>query len=210
MRAQSTLTALSSMGDLGKMLANYLGIDPGLSGGFVVVVGDRIRYKMVMPTITLSTIKMDGEESKKTEIDRKGVLSFLQMLPPHSHVVIEKQEAYRGQNIVATGTTHKNYGILLMALTATHFFITETPPDIWQKHFDIVSVKKAAGNTTKEQALKIAEAKYPYTDFRKSKRSHKPHDGIVDASLIANYCQSLFAPSHALIEPGTKLERRQF
>ena len=80
MRAQSTLTALSSMGDLGKMLANYLGIDPGLSGGFVVVVGDRIRYKMVMPTITLSTIKMDGEESKKTEIDRKGVLSFLQML----------------------------------------------------------------------------------------------------------------------------------
>lgn len=183
------------------MIAEYLGIDPGLNGGFAVVSGDRIRCKMAMPTITLTTIEKDGEESKKTEINRKGVLSFLQLLPPHTHVVIEKQEAYRGQNIVATGTTHKNYGIVLMGLTATHFFITETPPDIWQKHFGIISVKKAAGRTTKEQALEIAEAKYPDVDFRKSERAHKPHDGIVDASLIANYCQSLFAPFHALIVP---------
>lgn len=202
------------------MLADYLGIDPGLSGAFVVISDDRIRYKMAMPTITLTTIKMDGEESKKPEIDRKGVLSFLKLFPEHMHVVIEKQEAYRGQNIGATGTTLKNYGILLMGLTAAHFFITETPPDVWQQHFGIISVKESGGKTTKEQALGIVKTKYPSEDLRKSGRAHKPHDGIVDAVLIANYCQSLFAPFHKLIEPlevkpggiesGTKLERRMF
>jgi Holliday junction resolvasome RuvABC endonuclease subunit len=179
------------------MISNYLGIDPGLSGGFAVVSGDRILYKMAMPTISFTT----GEDKTKTEIDREGVLSFLKRCPAHTHVVIEKQEAFRGQDIVSSCTICKNYGILLTALTVAHMYITEELPKVWQAHFGIVSVKESGGKTTKEQAFRIAQALYPKEDFRKSERARTPHDGMVDASLIAAFCQAQFAQFHALIEP---------
>ena len=179
-------------------MIDYLGIDPGLNGGFAIVSGDRIRYKMVMPTITWHNTK---DDKTKTEIDRKGVLSFLQIFPEHTHVAIEEQGAYRSQNVTSSCTICKNYGILLMALTAAHMFITEVASDVWQAHFGIVSVKKSGGTSTKEQALPIAQTLYPDADFRKSDRSHLPHDGIVDACLIANYCQALFTQFLELIEP---------
>lgn len=184
------------------MEADYLGIDPGLNGGFAVVSGDNIRYKMVMPTISFTT--NDGKT--KTQIDRDAVLSFLTLLPQHVHVVIEEQEAFRRQNITSTCTTCKNYGILLMAATVAHMYITEVPSGVWQEHFGIVSVKKGGGESTKEQAFHIAQKLYPNADFRKSERSHIVHDGIVDAVLIAKYCQSLFMPTIETPEPAvTKL-----
>lgn len=169
------------------MISDYLGIDPGLNGGFAVVSGDRIRYKMAMPTISFT--KKEGKT--KTDIDRDGVLSFLEIFPPHTHVVIEQQEAFRSQNIVSTCTTCKNYGILIMALFVAHMYITEVSSDVWHEHFGIVSVKKGEG-TTKEQAAHIARELYPNADFRKTERSHIMHDGMVDAVLIADYCQSRF------------------
>ena len=168
----------------------YAGCDPGLNGGFVVISGDKILYKLVMPTLSF-TMK-DGKT--KTEIDREGILSFLSIIPSHTHVAIEVQHPFR-KNVSTTCTTCKNYGVLLMALTAAHMYVTEVSSDIWQPHFGIVSAKEGKG-TTKEQAFHIAQKLYPGEDFRKSGKSHKFHDGIVDATLIANYCQSLFLPSN--------------
>ncbi|MEA1957588.1 MAG: hypothetical protein U9N01_04455 [Euryarchaeota archaeon] len=165
----------------------YCGCDPGLNGAFAVISGGTISYKMVMPTLTFTT----KEGKKRREIDREGVLSFLSTLPPHTHVAVEKQEAYRSQNVTSSCTICKNYGILLMALTAAHLFITEVPAKDWHEHFGIVSVKKGKG-TTKAQALEIVKGLYPNTDFRKSEKAHVAHDGITDACLIALYCQSIF------------------
>jgi Holliday junction resolvasome RuvABC endonuclease subunit len=179
------------------MINDFLGIDPGLKGGFAVVSGDKIRYKMAMPTLSFTT----RDCKTKTGIDRAGVLSFLATLPPHTHVAIEEQEAFRSQDITSTCTTCKNYGMLLMALTVARCFVTEVPSSVWQAHFGIVSVKKGDHETTKVQAYRICRLHYPYESFRKSQRAFTPHDGIVDAVLIAEYCQSLFAPFLQLIEP---------
>ncbi len=167
----------------------YLGIDPGLQGSFVVVSGDKIVCKMVMPTIS----HKNKAGKTKTEIDREGVLSFLSTIPPLTHVVIEEVQAFRNQNITATCTTCRNYGVLLMALTVAHMRTTEVHSDVWQTPFGIFPAKESGGKSTKEQAFNIARMIYPGEDFRKSDKSHKFHDGITDATLIANYCQSLFS-----------------
>lgn len=174
----------------------YCGVDPGLSGSFVVISGDSIRYKMVMPTLSYTT----KQGKTKTEIDRDGVLSFLSLLPPHVHVAIEKQEAFRGQDITSSCTICRNYGILQMAFTAAHMYVTEVSAKDWHDFFGIVSAKEGKG-TTKEQAFHIAQKLYPNADFRKSERSHIIHDGIVDATLIAKYCRSLFLRSTEMFEP---------
>lgn len=172
------------------MTKDYLGIDPGLAGGFAVVSGDKIKYKIVMPTLSFGNTK---DDTTKTVIDRDGVLSILSTLPPHTHVVIEAQEAYRKQNITSTCTTCKNYGMLLMALTVARCYITEVPASVWQNHYGIVSAKKSGGASTKAQAFAIAQTIYPREDFRKSDRAYKFYDGVVDATLIAKYCQSRFS-----------------
>lgn len=166
---------------------NYLGCDPGLNGGFSVVSGNKILYKMTMPTLSIRT-----EDGKiKTEIDHDGVLSFLATLSAHTYVAIEKIEAFRKQSSVSTCTGCKNYGILLMGFTAACMSVTVVSSDVWQSYFGIVSVKKAGGKSTKEQAFHIAQKLYPNVDFRKSDRSHKFHDGMTDATLLANYCRFL-------------------
>jgi hypothetical protein len=128
------------------VMISYLGIDPGISGGFAVVSGDKILYKMVMPTLSFTT----KAGKTKTELDREGILSFLATLP-------------------------------------------EVPSDVWQSHFGIFPANRAGGKSTKEQAFDIARMIFPDEDFKKSERAHKPHDGVVDATLIAKYCQSLFS-----------------
>jgi Holliday junction resolvasome RuvABC endonuclease subunit len=170
-------------------MISYLGIDPGISGGFAVVSGDRILYKMVMPTLSFTT-----EAGKtKTELDREGILSFLATIPPHTHVVIEEVQAFRKQDITATCTTCRNHGMLLMALTFAHMYVSEVPSDVWQSHFGIFPANRAGGKSTKEQAFDIARMIFPDEDFKKSERAHKPHDGVVDATLMAKYCQALFS-----------------
>ena len=71
------------------MNGDYAGCDPGLDGSFVVVSGDRIKYKMVMPTLSFT---LESGKTKK-EIDRAGVLSFLHTLPLHTHVAIEDRKS---------------------------------------------------------------------------------------------------------------------
>jgi len=170
------------------MNANYLGIDPGLSGGLAVVSGNKIKYKMAMPTINFTTKK--GKTKKG--IDRDGVLSFLYTLQQHTHVVIEKQDAYRSQNITSSCTTCQNYGGLLMALTAAHLYITEVTSKVWHEYFSIVNNKTGGPFTTKVQAFEICKRLFPDDDFRKTGRSKVFHDGIIDACLLSVYCKELF------------------
>jgi Holliday junction resolvasome RuvABC endonuclease subunit len=205
-------------------MTRFCGCDPGLAGGFAVVSGDKILYKMVkmvMPTLSVTT-----EEGKiKTEIDRQGVLSFLKTLPPHTHVAIEEVQAFRKQNITATCTTCKNYGILLMASTVAHMRITEVPSDIWQNHFGILPANNAGGKTTKQQAFDIAHMIYPNENFkycqsiftlsffRELPADEPPVDetplGVKPITAVEGICKPLECKPGGK-EPGAKLRRRLF
>jgi len=170
------------------MSVDYVGCDPGLDGGFVVVSGDRIKYKMVMPTINFTT-----EEGKtKMELDRNGILSFLQTRPKHMHIAIEKQSGFRGQDVISNCTLCRGYGILLMGLSAAYLQVTEVSAKTWHDFYGIVNNKKGEGLSTKIQAFEICKRLYPDENFRKSERSKVFHNGLTDATLLATYCQWLF------------------
>lgn len=178
-------------------MISYLGIDPGLDGGFAVITDNHISLKLAMPTIS----KKSTKNKTKMHINRSSVLDFLNALPVTTFIAIEEQIPVRNQSVTSVFTTAKNYGILLMAISASVFQEPpiEVPSAYWHAHFGIVPEPKA-GKSTKAQAFEIASFIFPNTDFRKSNRARTPHDGIVDATLIAKYCQSLFAP---FLEPPT-------
>ena len=166
----------------------FCGVDPGLSGAFVCIENDKIKYKLAMPTLTIT--KANGDSRRI--LDQQGISSFLSQIPAHTHVVIEEQLAARNQNITATCTTCRNYGILLGALFAAHLFTTEVTVSDWHAYFGITPAREKFSESTKVQAFRICRLRFPVEDFRRSQRSRVFHDGITDATLLALYCQSLF------------------
>ena len=166
----------------------FCGADPGLSGAFVCIENNTIKYKLAMPTLTIT--KANGDSRRI--LDQQGISSFLSQIPAHTHVVIEEQLAARNQNITATCTTCRNYGILLGALFAAHLFTTEVTVSDWHTYFGITPAREKFSDSTKVQAFKICRLRFPHEDFRRTQRSHVFHDGITDATLLALYCQSLF------------------
>jgi len=176
-------------------MTNYLGIDPGLDGGFVVLLDPRLDYRHPIPPImgkyVMPTINISKKGARRREIDRQSLLNSLQSLSYPTIAAIEEQIPVRNQNIKASYTTAKNYGMILMALTATGIRTKEVSAHDWHSHFGIVNNKKGKGKTTKAQAFEICRRLYPNEDFRKSERSKVFHDGIVDAVLIAEYCKFL-------------------
>lgn len=167
---------------------SWLGIDCGLSGAFALILLDGCVKTMPMPTL-----KIKHKRGKTRNIlDRKAILHYLSNLPTFTLCCIEVQPPIRNQNIVASHTTAVNYGMLLMALSAAHIEFREVPSDDWQSYFGIVKHRKGTnGETTKQQASRIARQMYPGLDLRGTVRSRTDHDGIVDSLLLCRYGQDV-------------------
>lgn len=167
---------------------SWLGIDPGLLGGLVSIYPDGRINTLPMPTLKIK--RKNGK--KKSILDQKAILHYLNNLPTFTLCYIEEQKPVRNQDIRASHTTAVNYGMLLMALVATHVTFREVSSDDWQSYYGIVKRRKGAkGETTKQQASRIVRQMYPGVDLRGTLRSRTDHDGIVDALLICRYGQEV-------------------
>lgn len=69
---------------------------------------------------------------------------------------------------------------MLVILRVPHTLIA---PAVWTKELH----RGTYAGSPKEKSLLAAQGLWPKDDFRATERSHKPHNGIVDAMLIAEY-----------------------
>jgi hypothetical protein len=167
---------------------SYLGIDCGLFGAFALIFSDGRVKTQPMPIVKLK--RKDG--TTRNILDQKAILHYLNSLPTLTLCCIEEQPPIRNQNVVASHTTAVNYGMLLMALAATHTEHQVVSSDDWQSYFGIVKRRKGAnGETTKQQASKIVRQLYPELDLRGTVRCRTDHDGIVDSLLLCRYGQEV-------------------
>jgi hypothetical protein len=167
---------------------SYLGIDPGIFGGWCFILPDGRVKTQPMPIVKIK--RKNGK--MRNILDQKAILHYLNSLPTLTLCCIEEQPPVRNQNVVASHTTAVNYGMLLMALAATHVEHQAIQSNDWQSYFGIVKRRKGAkGETTKQQASKIARQLYPGLDLRGTLRSRTDHDGIVDSLLLCRYGQDV-------------------
>lgn len=167
----------------------YLGIDCGLSGALVSTYPDGRVETLVMPTLK---VKRRGGGTRSV-LNDNAILHYLRSCPTFTLCCIEEQISVRNQRVQACFTTAMNYGKLLMALSCARVEYRTVPPREWQAYFSIVNRRKGVvGETTKEQALKVASNLYPDLDMRKSARARKAHDGVVDALLICHYAKETY------------------
>lgn len=168
-----------------------LGIDPGLDGGLAILSSDGLVIE-VMPTLG---------EGKRT-VDASWLADFL-----HTNsrfygglhgAYLELVGAMPGQGVTSMFSFGEGFGVLKGVLAALGIPYTLVSPRKWQ---GAVLGAHTKGDSKGAAAVRAAQL-FPGVNFRASQRSRKPHDGMVDAALLAYYGASLLRGEHALQHLG--------
>lgn len=150
------------------MKTNFvLGVDPGKSGGWVLLdSGSRILKYGVMPIV--------GGEIWITEI-----ATVLEKFPREEILaVIEKVHSMPKQGVKGVFTFGQGYGKLLGMCQALNIRYELVTPQKW-KGLVLQSTKQ-----DKDAAVEFAQRRYPEVNLTPGNK-RVPHDGIADALCIA-------------------------
>ena len=142
----------------------FIGIDPGKSGALAVIDDDGCVWN----------IKTFNES------DYALVLNEVASAP-NVRVVLEHVGAMPGQGSVSMFNFGANFGFIKGLLAANNLPYELVRPQKWKRMFSCTSDK----NTSVEVAHRL----FPNVDLRRTERCSKPHDGIAEALLMAEYCR---------------------
>lgn len=184
-----------------------IGIDIGSDGAYAIFVNNKLQYGKI-PYIS-------------EEPDMNGLFDIIYKCIPSPewqggevdftiHCVIEDLHSVFGSSAKSNFEFGKNNGLIIGMLQVAEIPYTKIGPKKWQKELwqgirpvEIPVIKSKVhqvdkkGNLkykvdTKATSLIAAQRLFPKETFLATERSKVPHDGIVDAVLIAEYCKRHF------------------
>lgn len=158
------------------MSPSVLAIDPGTDGALVVLDSDSVICEP-MPQLA------DGS------VDYAELLRLLNHYAPIvARVVIEKPYLPPGQNVVAQLTHIGRIQGMLMAAYVRYESVRSAD---WSKEYphgvELPKKDRRRGKAIKVARREIAARLYPGIDLRRNARAEVPHEGIVDALLLADF-----------------------
>ena len=140
----------------------YVGIDPGKSGAIAVIYAD-------------GTVEV-------SPFDIVEYCTLLGHLRFHDAVCcVEKVGAMPGQGVVSMFSFGHNFGIIEGLLTANCIPYQLVPPYTWKKEFSLSS--------DKAKSIEVCQKLFPNVSLLATPRSRKPHDGMAEALLLAEYAR---------------------
>ena len=142
-----------------------VGIDPGKKGAICEYYEDQDIIKFYPMDID---IFIDLVKKWRTEMP---------------HVYLEKAQAMPTQGVRSMFNYGRHYGMLEGILLGASINYEAVAPQTWTS----VMTRDYLGETGKERALEAVKFLFPDVNLLATKRSKKPHDGFVDALLIAEY-----------------------
>lgn len=139
----------------------FCGIDPGRGGAIAV-------------------IREDG--SVVTSVfDEAGYKSILQTLNGSSLVIVEDVHAMPKQGVTSMFNFGFNKGWILGVLYALGTPTQLVSPQKWKRMFGL--------DNDKQKSIECAMRLYPNANMYATPRCKKPHDGIAEALLMAEYAK---------------------
>lgn len=169
------------------MNKTYVGIDIGKAGAIAVMeTEDKLGeiYTLPMPMI-------------KNELDYKELSDLIRDLRiAHScnvHVVFEKLGVIFGSGKSTAFSMGYQSGAVEMACIAHGMSYTKVRAVDWQKQMlqgvDEITKAGSTKRDTKAMALVAIKRLFPSLELTFGQRATKPHDGLVDAVLMAEYAR---------------------
>ena len=162
-----------------------IGIDPGAKGGFICLdenhqIIDFLPMPMVGREVDIITLRSWLTSQNYTD----------------SNVFIEHSQAIHKCSAGSTFTFGKNFGILLGVVATLSFSYSLVKPKTWQK---VMFEGTDASDRPKSRAYAAALRRYPKFEFVPA-GCRNPHEGLVDASLIAGYGMYKLRGSQSIFE----------
>lgn len=173
------------------------GIDPGKDGALALIGDGKLVDRWPTPYLP------DGS------LDLPEFCKLVSNLPAGCNVFLERVHAIYGSSATGTFEFGRAWGMAETALVMAKLPYTMVPPKTWQKEAwqGIVEIRKPStvvetvdkktgekvkkekpgAIDTKAMSLLAVKRLFPDADLRRTEKSKKPHEGIVDAILIALY-----------------------
>ncbi len=154
----------------------FIGIDPGQSGGIVIISPNHEPICCVMPELDHELCQI--LESWKTA---------------RVYACLEKVSSSPQMGVTSAFTFGAGFGRLNYALTAARIPFELVTPQAWQKE---LMIPKRHPNESqpdfKDRLLRDAQRRYPSLELWSRPKSLGLQRSIADALLIATYCQLRF------------------
>lgn len=152
-----------------------IGVDNGLDGGLCAIsdFDGGVVDKIPMPTM---------QRSKKREVDARKINEWLMSLHTPFTLAVEEPLAH-AKSSQAVRSMALSFGKIVGMAEVKGYDLVRVSVHKWQKEI-LGNIPKGM---SKKFAMKIAESMAPEENWLKNKRCRKPHDGMVDAYLIAKY-----------------------
>lgn len=161
---------------MGKLSKTIVGIDLGKQGALVCLHNGKIIDKIVMPLIA------------DEDVDVNVVLKFIQLAGKDCHVIMERFGGFFGYDKKSVASLSRQSGFIETTLLLNNIAHTRVMPQVWQKVMfaDTKVFHKPNGHKdTKKMALLTINRLMPKETFLATARSSVPHNGMVDAALLA-------------------------
>jgi hypothetical protein len=162
----------------------YVGIDPGLDGGIVVVTDlGELADSCVMPT--QEHVHQHGSRTTRRRSLSEPRVRDVFLALPQSPALVTMEALSRGHpglrgvnSALAMGLNHGLIRGLLCGLFIPHLL---TPARKWQ-----AAMLGSTSGDTKARSIELAQQLLPRLDLTPGKRT-TPHDGLADAAMLALY-----------------------
>ena len=142
----------------------YIGIDPGLRGGWAIMWDD-------------GSVEVHPWDDKQfivsmEEIWRDGI---------DCRCALEKVGAMPGNGSVSMFKFGQSFGYIIGVLTAMKIPFQLVPPRVWKKEFSL--------DNDKQKSIETAQRLFPGVNFLPTERSRKPSDGMCESALLMEYAR---------------------
>ncbi len=145
----------------------FIGIDPGKGGAMATLLGS------------------DAVVTPFNKAAYTAQLRYIARGPLQPLAVVEHVGAMPGQGVTSCFSFGENFGWIQGLLDALAIPYELVRPLKWKRAFGCTSDK----NTS----IAVAQRLFPDVDLRRTQKCKKPHDGIAEALLMAEYARRLRA-----------------
>lgn len=149
-----------------------IGIDPGKTGGVCIFSEGLMSLLFAMP-----------ENIQELIGDFRSVIELASSSESKLMVWLEKSQPMPKQGVTSVFTYGRHFGNLEGIITALKMPCTLVQPREWTKEMH----RGTSQDTPKKRSLEAALRLAPSVNFLATPKCKKPHEGLVDAYLIAEY-----------------------
>ena len=146
----------------------FIGIDPGKNGGIAYIDTERNEVFTIPYSDTDLKALLKGES--------EGWIPA-----PPVICCLEKVGAMPGQGVTSMFNFGVSYGYIKGVLEANRIPYQEIPPQRWKKEFGL--------NSDKAASVDVCRKLFPDVNLLATDRCRKPHDGMAEALLLAEYAR---------------------